>query len=220
MLGTAFAPRTTTAVDAATPQQLDDASRARSPKFINAQRQDQWLASKFKGTDVVGPQDEKIGDVSDILFDKDGKVVAYVVGVGGFLGIGAKDVALAPIAFQVVPGDKSKNESDKLRLSMTKDQLKQAATSSRQGAAHDHRRGLGAARRSPTTRPAPGNPAIRRSSCALSVASVVKSVARPRSRDTPGRPVVFWNALAHLAVATSNAVAANIGRSHPLTVMA
>jgi len=49
------------------------------------------------------------------------------VGVGGFLGIGSKDVALAPAAFQVVPGDKSKNESDKLRLSMTKDQLKEAA---------------------------------------------------------------------------------------------
>ena len=65
--------------------------------------------------------------MSDILFDKDGKIEAYVVGVGGFLGIGAKDVALAPSAFQVVPGDKSKNESDKLRLSMTKDELKQAA---------------------------------------------------------------------------------------------
>jgi len=34
---------------------------------------------------------------------------------------------LAPTAFQVVAGDKSKNESDKLRLSMTKEQLKEAA---------------------------------------------------------------------------------------------
>ena len=76
---------------------------------------------------MIGSDDKKIGDVSDILFDKDGKIEAYVVGVGGFLGIGAKDVALAPSAFQVVPGDKSKNESDKLRLSMTKDELKQAA---------------------------------------------------------------------------------------------
>ena len=96
-------------------------------KFVNSQRQDQFLASKFKGTDVIGADDKKIGDVSDILFDKDGKIEAYVVGVGGFLGIGSKDVALAPTAFQVVPGDKSKNESDKLRLSMTRDQLKEAA---------------------------------------------------------------------------------------------
>ena len=100
---------------------------ATEAKFVNSQRQDQFLASKFKGTDVIGADDKKIGDVSDILFDKDGKIDAYVVGVGGFLGIGTKDVALAPSAFQIVPGDKSKNESDKLRLSMTKDQLKEAA---------------------------------------------------------------------------------------------
>jgi hypothetical protein len=103
------------------------APSATSAKFVNSQRQDQYLASKFKGTDVIGADDKKIGDVSDILFDKAGKIEAYVVGVGGFLGIGAKDVALAPAAFQVVAGDKSKNESDKLRLSMTKDQLKEAA---------------------------------------------------------------------------------------------
>jgi hypothetical protein len=104
------------------------AEKSGAAKFVNSQRSDQFLASKFKGTDVVGNDNEKIGDISDILFDKSGKIEAYVLGVGGFLGIGAKDVALAPSAFQVVPGDKSKNESDKLKLSMTKDELKQAAT--------------------------------------------------------------------------------------------
>ena len=105
----------------------DMTAPASSAKFINSQRQDQYLASKFKGTDVIGSDDKKIGDVTDILFDKDGKIEAYVVGVGGFLGIGSKEVALAPTAFQVIAGDKSKNESDKLRLSMTKDELKQAS---------------------------------------------------------------------------------------------
>src|ERR1700743_103166 len=97
-------------------------SAAGSGQFVNSQRQDQFLASKFKGTDVLGTDDQKIGDVSDILFDKDGKIQAYVIGVGGFLGIGSKDVALAPAAFQVVPGDKSKNEADKLKVTMTKDE--------------------------------------------------------------------------------------------------
>jgi hypothetical protein len=93
--------------------------------FVARQGTDQWLASKFRGTDVIGPHEEKIGDVSDILFDKSGKVVAYVVGVGGFLGIGSKDVAIDPASFQVVPG---KDASDyRLRLSMTKDELKAAA---------------------------------------------------------------------------------------------
>jgi sporulation protein YlmC with PRC-barrel domain len=133
-----------------------------SAQFINTQKPDQYLASKFKGTNVIGSDDKKIGDVSDILFDKDGKIEAYVVGVGGFLGIGSKDVALAPSAFHIVPGDKSKNESDKLRLSMTKDQLKQAANfepykapSSTTGSGSLGSRPMG----SPATHPAPAAPA-------------------------------------------------------------
>jgi uncharacterized protein YrrD len=74
--------------------------------------------------DVVGSDDKKIGDVSDILFDKEGKIEAYVVSVGGFLGVGSKDVALAPTAFEVVKG--SNGTSDKLKLAMNKDELKQA----------------------------------------------------------------------------------------------
>ncbi len=111
----------------ATPPAATAPATSGSAQFINSQKPDQFLASKFKGTDVIGADNEKIGGVSDILFDKSGKIEAFVVGVGGFLGIGSKDVALAPASFQVVPGDKSKNESDKLRLSMTKEQLKQAA---------------------------------------------------------------------------------------------
>ena len=75
-----------------------------SREFVTEQATDQWLASKFKGTDVIGSNNEKIGDVSDILFDTDGRILAYVIGVGGFLGIGAKDVALAPASFQVQAG--------------------------------------------------------------------------------------------------------------------
>jgi len=123
----AVTPATPAPAAKSTEMSTPAASSINSAKFINSQRQDQFLASKFKGTDVIGSDDKKIGDVSDILFDKGGKIEAYVVGVGGFLGIGAKDVALAPNAFQIVPGDKSKNESDKLRLSMTQDELKQAA---------------------------------------------------------------------------------------------
>ena len=103
--------------------------------FINAQSGEQWLSSSFIGTDVVGPDNEKIGDIADVLFEKNGNVVAYVVGVGGFLGIGTKNVALAPSSFQVMPagtgttGSMSATapEDIKLKLNMTKDQLKQAA---------------------------------------------------------------------------------------------
>ena len=99
---------------------------APSNKFVTTQSADQFLATKFKGTDVIGTDDKKIGDVSDILFDKDKKILAYIVGVGGFLGIGQKDVALDPAAFQTVPGSSATDY--KLRLSMTKEQLKEAPT--------------------------------------------------------------------------------------------
>ena len=100
-----------------------------SAQFVASQKPDQWLASKFKGTDVLGPDNQKVGDVSDILFDKNGKIDAYVISVGGFLGMGSKHVALAPSAFQVIPGDPNSvtNASPKLKISMSKDQLKEAA---------------------------------------------------------------------------------------------
>jgi sporulation protein YlmC with PRC-barrel domain len=92
--------------------------------FVSSQKPDQWLASKFKGTDVLGSDNQKIGDVSDILFDKTGKVEAFVISVGGFLGVGSKEVALAPSSFDVVPGDNG--SAAKLKVAATKDQLKDA----------------------------------------------------------------------------------------------
>jgi len=106
-------------------QPSPSAAAAGKAQVVTQQTADQMLATKFKGTNVIGSNDEKIGDVSDILFDKEGKVLAYVIGVGGFLGIGAKDVALAPASFQVQPANDRENM--KLKLSMTKDELKNAA---------------------------------------------------------------------------------------------
>ena len=114
------APSTTPA----TPAPSAGAASTSAPQFIAAQKSDQWLASKFTGTDVIGPDNQKIGDVNDVLFDKTGKVVGVIVGVGGFLGIGQKDVALAPNAFQVQPA--SDREEMKLKLAMTRDELKNA----------------------------------------------------------------------------------------------
>jgi sporulation protein YlmC with PRC-barrel domain len=99
-------------------------NNAGKPTVVASQKPDQFLASKFKGTDVLGSDNKKIGDVSDILFDKDGKIEAYVISVGGFLGMGAKEVALAPSSFEVVPG--KNGSADQLKLSMNKNEIKQA----------------------------------------------------------------------------------------------
>jgi sporulation protein YlmC with PRC-barrel domain len=118
-------PAATTDQPKTSPPAATTEKTADKNQVITEQKSDQLLASKLKGTNVMGSNNEKIGDVSDILFDKDGKVLAYVVGVGGFLGIGAKDVALSPASFQIVPANE--RESMKLKLSMTKDELKTAA---------------------------------------------------------------------------------------------
>jgi sporulation protein YlmC with PRC-barrel domain len=51
-----------------------------------------WRSSKLIGLDVYNEQNEKIGDVSEILIDKSGKVEGVVIGVGGFLGLGQRDI--------------------------------------------------------------------------------------------------------------------------------
>ncbi|RDJ26507.1 PRC-barrel domain containing protein [Bosea caraganae] len=53
-----------------------------------------WRASKLMGVDIYGADDKKVGDVTEVVFDKSGKIEMVTVGVGGFLGIGAKDVAI------------------------------------------------------------------------------------------------------------------------------
>ena len=51
-----------------------------------------WRASKLIGLNVYNDQDEKLGDISEILLDKSGKVDGAVIGVGGFLGMGRHDI--------------------------------------------------------------------------------------------------------------------------------
>ena len=124
------------------PAAKTDAAPHDTAKFIAAQSTDQWVFSKFKGTDVLGPDNAHIGNVSDMLFDKNGKILGLIVGVGGFLGIGEKSVAIDMSAFQPVPADTgsstgaggntamaSRNDDPtmvKLKVSWTKEQLKNA----------------------------------------------------------------------------------------------
>ncbi|MBL0407390.1 PRC-barrel domain-containing protein [Microvirga aerilata] len=50
--------------------------------------------SQLMGIDVYGADNQKIGDIDEVLVDRQGKIHGLVVGVGGFLGIGQKDVAI------------------------------------------------------------------------------------------------------------------------------
>ena len=62
--------------------------------------QGDWRASKVVGLNVYNAQNENVGSINDLLVDKSGNIKAAVISVGGFLGMGARLVA--------VPFDKMK----------------------------------------------------------------------------------------------------------------
>jgi sporulation protein YlmC with PRC-barrel domain len=72
--------------------------------------------------DVYDPSDNHIGQVKDVLVDKSGKIHSLVIGVGGFLGAGEKDVLVAFDAVQPTTKDKKVY----LVMNATKDSLKAA----------------------------------------------------------------------------------------------
>jgi sporulation protein YlmC with PRC-barrel domain len=71
---------------------------------------------------VYDPSDHKIGEIKDVLITQDGKVGAFIVAVGGFIGVGEKDVA---VPFNDVKGTK-KNNKWYLTMQADKDELKNA----------------------------------------------------------------------------------------------
>jgi PRC-barrel domain len=71
---------------------------------------------------VYDPSDSKIGEIKDVLVGRDGKVAAFIVSVGGFLGAGEKDVAAPFSALSAT----DKNGKWYLTMNTTKDAMKQA----------------------------------------------------------------------------------------------
>ncbi|MEW6124517.1 MAG: PRC-barrel domain-containing protein [Pseudomonadota bacterium] len=97
-------------------------SAAATGTFIDAQDREQWLATNLIGTSVRGASDENLGEVNDVLMDRNGNVVGAVIGVGGFLGVGEKDVAVPFNSLELVRN----SDGEKLVLRKTKDELKAA----------------------------------------------------------------------------------------------
>jgi PRC-barrel domain protein len=68
--------------------------------FVTSQEKTQWRAPKLVGVGVYGPDDTQIGKIDDLLMDRNGAAQTVVIGVGGFLGFGKKDVAVPFSAMQ------------------------------------------------------------------------------------------------------------------------
>lgn len=85
-------------------------------------------ASFLIGANITNMANETVGEVNDLVLDKDGKIVAVIVGVGGFLGIGEREVALdySSLNFRYDPNAMTKAGATTIKVNATKDSLKNA----------------------------------------------------------------------------------------------
>jgi sporulation protein YlmC with PRC-barrel domain len=97
-------------------------SGAYAATTMSAAPSESWTVTNYYKQSVYDPKESKIGDIDDVLVDKAGKVTGLVLGVGGFLGAGEKDVI---VPFSAVKTTK-KNDKWWLTLDQTKDNLKNA----------------------------------------------------------------------------------------------
>jgi len=93
--------------------------------FMSADK-NQIRASTLVGKEVYGADDQSIGEVSDLVLEKDGGTRVALIDVGGFLGIGEKTVA---VPFDELHFTQAENGVDsKVTVAMSQDQLEQMPT--------------------------------------------------------------------------------------------
>jgi hypothetical protein len=97
---------------------------AASAEVVVGQGPSDVLASNIVGTTVYSMKDEKIGDIQYLVLGKDGRVEAAVIGVGGFLGVARKDVALNFRSLNI--SYDTDNSVKRITADVTKDALKAA----------------------------------------------------------------------------------------------
>ena len=129
---------------AQTAQPTDRAAPAATTAGSQEKLKGNWRASKLMGLDVYNEANEKLGDVNELILDKNGKVNAVVIGVGGFLGMGEHDIAVSM--------DKLKFMEEPVRTSSTT-----PATTTRDNAAAPRETTTGAATTTATTTARSGN---------------------------------------------------------------
>lgn len=85
-------------------EEQDAEQSLRAPYLVRFREAGTWQAGAVDGKPVYGIEGDNIGTASDILIGKDGRVVAVLIEVGGYLGLAAKTVAVKADAFEVAPG--------------------------------------------------------------------------------------------------------------------
>jgi sporulation protein YlmC with PRC-barrel domain len=84
-----------------------------------------WRATELKGTNVITPTGEKLGDVKEIAVDLNGRVRYVALSVGGFLGVGDRLIAVPWDSLKFSLGG-DKGDKRLISLANTKEQLEKA----------------------------------------------------------------------------------------------
>lgn len=94
-------------------------------KYITRQTPTDWTAEALIGRTVENAQGDNLGEVNNVIINEKGDVVAVVIGVGGFLGIGEKNVGVPFDALDFRTVDPAEDRADK-----TKDEKTEQKTDS------------------------------------------------------------------------------------------
>lgn len=107
------------------PSAGSDMSAAGDATYLTEQSETQVSANDYIGKQIYNANNESIGDVNNLILEENGGIVAAVVGVGGFLGIGEKDVALKMSKISMAR-DAEKNNDVRLTTTETAEALQSA----------------------------------------------------------------------------------------------
>jgi sporulation protein YlmC with PRC-barrel domain len=103
------------------------ATAGEANRFMTNEGANQWLVRDRWNKSVYNAQGKSIGDLNDVLVGPDGKIQALVIGVGGFLGLGEKNVA---IDYNYIEKNGNITPS-RITLNMTEQDLRSAPTFNR-----------------------------------------------------------------------------------------
>ena len=101
----------------------DSTGAAGELRFVNAQQAEEMLASTLLGTQVYNGENQSLGEINDVLLDADGQLKTVVIGVGGFLGIAERDVA---VPWEALGVSRDENQDLMLRRDVSREQLENA----------------------------------------------------------------------------------------------
>jgi hypothetical protein len=105
-------------------QRQSGAAQSAKPVQYYTQHSEDYRVSRIIGATVRNPQNENVGEVEDLIMEKNGDVKAAIVSVGGFLGIGERWVAVNFDSLTLQPD----GSNWRVILNTTRDQMKSAPT--------------------------------------------------------------------------------------------